>query len=164
MLQAAGNGGSATPTNKSSPRITKPKLSVWSDRYAEVNRTSPGRFSSSLGGRRPPIPYRDRSRGRDDFQSHPVSPAENKDFFSGWILTDIDFGEKRDDGFFPPPAQGCERIYRTRSRHDCHFSPGTPFLAGKEKTRIVAQLVVFFKALLILHKILLSVLLQLLNW
>ena len=72
-------------------------------------------------------------RGRP--QSQPVSPSR-ADTPLQWFVREIDIGDSRETR----SERGADRraqktvyrapMVRTRSRHDCSFVPGTPFLAG----------------------------------
>merc|ERR1719500_382805 len=84
---------------------------------------------------------RAKSQGAKSTRSQPSSPCRETHPLH-WFVRDIDIGEKSSDT--RSDCTGSRRrstgaqphymlpLMRTRSRHDCSFVPGTPFLAGDE--------------------------------
>jgi len=85
----------------------------------------------------PPEKARSKSRDRQGgSKSHPVSPSREMGSGYYWVVRDINIdgeGTKSEGRATRSSYGGSGRpLQRTRSRHDCSFSRGSPFLAGEE--------------------------------
>ena len=98
--------------NLNQKKVSPARLALL-DRKASVNRTSPGRFQT-----------RPKSTDRFSYQtmmiSQPRSPSSEQAPLN-WFIRDIDIGDGKSDS---------QSRHRNRSRHECHFDRGTPFLSS----------------------------------